>query len=349
MWVFATGWFCVKMNSMSHTSENNKSGLLAGTLSADGIYDLAIIGGAAAGLTAGVYSGRKKMKTVILSKTVGGQSLLTDNIENFPGFESISGKELSDKMRAQTEKYGVEIREGVEVESLEAPPEGGGKVFSINIKGGEPIKAKSIIIATGKSPRRLNIPGEREYENRGVVFCSICDAPIFGGKDVAVIGSGNSGLESAADLLAYADKIYVFVRGSKIRGDELLQEKLRKSGKVEFLTESEAREIKGDKFVEKIIYEDKKSGELKELPVGGVFVNIGWIPATGFLSAKGKNFVDLNEYGEVVIDPKTTESSVRGVFAAGDVSDVKYKQIVIASAEGAKAALSAYEYLTQSR
>lgn len=313
----------------------------------EGVYDIAIIGGATAGLTAGVYAGRKKLKAVILSKTVGGQSLLTDNIENFPGFESISGKELTEKMRAQTEKYGVEIREGIEVESLEKMTDAGKTVFLINIKNETKVKAKSIIIATGKSPRRLNIPGEKEYENKGVVFCSICDAPLFGGKDVAVVGSGNSGLESAADLLAYANKIYVLARGDKIRGDELIQEKLRKSGKVDFIMEAELKEIKGGKFVEKIIYADKKNGNMKELPVGGVFVNIGLIPSASFLRGKEgrSDFVEMNEQGEIVINPRTTESSVKGVFAAGDVSDVKYKQIVIAAAEGAKAALSAYECL----
>ncbi|NOY35378.1 MAG: FAD-dependent oxidoreductase [bacterium] len=306
-------------------------------------YDLVIIGAASAGLTAGIYAGRKKINTVILSKEVGGQALLTDTIENFPGFDSISGKELAAKERAQAEKFGAEIKEGVEVESIEKD----GDDFLIKIKGGDSIGAKSVIIATGKNPRRLGVPGEREFENKGVSFCSICDAPLYGGKDVAVVGGGNSGLESAMDLTKYANKIYVLEFSDKIIGDESMQEKLAQTGKVEFIADAEVLEIKGDVLVEKIIYKDKKTGETKELPVGGVFVNIGWVPATGFLSSEKGDFVELNDGGEVVIDHKTTETSVKGVYAAGDVSDVKYKQCVIAAAEGAKAALSAHEYLTR--
>jgi len=301
------------------------------------IYDIAIIGGAPAGLTAGIYAGRKKLKTVILAKQIGGQTILTDIIENFPGFDSISGRELIDRMRGQVEKYGVEIRESAEVETIDKVDE----TFSIKIRGGETIEARSIIIATGKNPRRLGIPGEKEFENRGVSFCSICDAPLFGGKDVAVVGGGNSGLETAVDLVKYANKIYILEYGSKIRGDEATQEKLRETGKVEFIVNAEIKEIKGGGFVEKIIYKDRESGELKELLVGGVFVNIGWTPATGFL----KDFVDLDEQGSVIIDPKTNATSESGIFAAGDVSDIKYHQCVIASGEGAKAALSAYDYL----
>lgn len=304
------------------------------------IYDMAIIGGASAGLTAGIYAGRKKMKTVILAKQIGGQSLLTDTIENFPGFDQISGRELISKMRAQVEKYDVEINEGVEVESIENRASTDGN-FLIKMKNGESVEAKSVILATGKNPRRLGVPGEREFENKGVSFCSICDAPLYGGKDVAIVGGGNSGLEAATDLVKYADKIYILEYNPKIIGDESTQEKLRKTGKVEFIVEAQVLEIKGDKFVQKIIFKDEKSGEEKELPVGGVFVNIGWIPATGFL----KDFVDLNEHGEIIINHKTTATSEEGAFAAGDASDTKFKQCVIASGEGAKAALSAYEYL----
>jgi len=304
-------------------------------------YDLAIIGAASAGLTAGIYAGRKKINTVILSKEVGGQALLTDTIENFPGFDSISGKELASRERAQAEKFGVEIKEGVEVESMEK----NGDDFLIKIKGGDSIGAKAVIIATGKNPRRLGVPGEKEFENKGVSFCSICDAPLYGGKDVAVVGGGNSGLESAMDLTKYANKIYVLEFGGKIMGDESTRERLAQTGKVEFVTNVEVLEIKGSVLVEKIAYRDRKTGEVKELSVGGVFVNIGWVPATGFLSSEGKDFVKLNDRGEVVIDHRTTETSVKGAYAAGDVSDVKYKQCVIAAGEGAKAALSAHEYL----
>lgn len=300
------------------------------------IYDVVIIGAASAGLTAGIYTARKKLKTIILTKQIGGQALLTDRIENFPGFEIISGKELIDKMQEQNEKYGVSIKEGAEVETITKKDE----EFEVRLRNLEiGLRARAIIIATGKSYRNLNILGEKEFENKGVSFCTTCDAPFFAGKDVAVIGGGNSGLTAGLDLIKYAKKVYILEYGPKIIGDELLQEKLKESGKAEFITGIRLKEIKGSNFVEKIIYID--NGEEKELPVQGIFINVGWTPATGFL----RGFIDLNDAGEIIINPKTNETSVKGVFAAGDATDVKYKQCVIAAGEGAKSALSAYEYL----
>jgi len=294
------------------------------------IYDVAIIGGGPAGLTAGIYAARKKLKTVILAKQIGGQPLLCDLIENYPGFEKISGKELIDKMLAQNKKYGVEIREDEEIKTIAKQDD----IFLINS-----LEAKTIIIATGRNPRRLNVPGEKEFEGKGVSYCTTCDAPLFAGKDVAVIGSGNSGLYSAGDLLKYAQKIYVLESLSKIMGDEWMAEELKKGGKVEFILGAEVKEIKGSKFVEKIIYNNDK-----EIDVGGVFISVGWIPAAGF----AKDFLEMNEDGEIIIDPKTNETSVKGVFGAGDATNTKHKQLVVAAAEGAKAALSVYGYLARS-
>lgn len=301
------------------------------------LYDVVIIGGASAGLTAGIYVARKKLNGVILTKEVGGQSILTDNIENFPGFEKISGVELTDKIRVQVENLGLKIKEGIEVKSI-VKKDG---FFNIVLKAGGTVEAKSIIITTGKNPRMLGVPGEKEFENKGVSFCSICDAPLFSKKNVAVIGGGNSGLESATDLIRYANKVYVLECGPKILGDETTQEKLRRTEKVEFVTSAEVKEIKGDNFVEKIIYKNKETDEEKEISVGGVFVNIGWVPATKFLDG----FVKLNDNGEIITDPKTNKASIEGVFAAGDCTDIKYKQCIVAAGEGAKAALSAYDYL----
>lgn len=301
------------------------------------MYDLAIIGGATSGLTAGIYAARKKINGVILTKHLGGQALLTDRIENFPGFDSISGLELAQKIKKQIENYKFPIREGVEVEKITKEND----VFSIKIENGEEIKAKAIIIATGKNPRMLGVPGEKEFENKGVVYCSTCDAPLFGGKDVVVAGGGNSGLNSAFDLLKYASNIYVMESSDKIIGDEVLQDKLKASGKAVFMTMAEIKEIKGSAFVEKVVYLDKNDGKQKELSSQGVFVNIGWIPSSDLV----KGIVDLNKFGEVIVDPKTNETSVKGMFASGDVTDIKYKQCIIAAGEGAKAALSAYDYL----
>ena len=301
------------------------------------IYDLVIIGGATSGLTAGIYAARKKLNAVILTKEIGGQTLQTESIENFPGFEKISGSELIDKIKEQVLKYGLPLKSGTEVKSISKTDD----IFEIATNISDEIKAKSVIIATGKNPRRLNIPGEKEFENKGVVYCSTCDAPLFGGKDVAVAGSGNSGLNSAYDLLKYANNIYVIESADAVKGDEFLQEKLKKSGKVSFITGADIKEIKGVSFMEEVVYLDKESGEEKALKAQGLFVNIGWSPS----SALVKGFLKTNEYEEIVIDPKTNETSVKGVFASGDVTDIKYKQCVIAAGEGAKAALSAYDYL----
>lgn len=302
------------------------------------LYDIAIIGGAGAGMTAAIYSARKKLNAVLIAKQVGGQCLLTNSIENYPGFEKISGIELIDKMRKQVEKYEVPIEEGKEVESIEKKD----GPFLIKFKDSGSIETRAVIIATGENPRRLGIPGEKEFEGKGVVFCSICDAPLFAGKDVVVAGGGNSGLNTALDLLNYANNIYVLGGRPKIMGDEILQERLIKSGKVKFFTDARITEIKGGAFVEKIIYNDKKTGEEKEISAQGIFVSAGWLPATSFLDG----FLNLNDKGEIIINPKTNETSVGGVFAAGDCTDTKYKQIIIAAGEGAKAALSAYNYLS---
>lgn len=301
------------------------------------IYDVVIIGGSAAGLTAAIYSSRKKLKTLVITKNVGGQNLLTETIENYPGFLSISGPELSKKMREQVERYEVPIKTDMAVEKIEKE----GDEFVISIKDGENIRTKTIIVATGKLPRRLNIPGEKEFENKGVSFCSTCDAPLFGDKVVAVIGGGNAGLDAALDLTKYATKVFVVVYKATMKGDELTQELLKKTGKVEFVMRAETKEIVGSNFVEKIIYTDAATNTDKELAVQGVFVNIGQLPATEFL----KDFIDLDEYGHVKINHQTNETTTPGIFAAGDVSDSLYKQAVIAAGEGAKAALSAYHYL----
>jgi len=291
-------------------------------------------------LTSAIYAIRKKLKVLLLTKQIGGQSLLTDNIENFPGFENISGAELVAKIEKQVKNLGAEIKENAEVASIEKK-DGGFLVKVKSTSGVDRFEARALILASGRKPRLLNVPGEEKFLGKGVSVCSICDAPLFQNKDVAVVGGGNAGLEAALDLTKYAEKIYVLEANGKIRGDEATQEQLRKTGQVEFQTGIEVQEIKGNKFVESLIYKDKNTGEIKELKVGGVFINIGQIPATDFL----KGFLELNQWGEIAIDPKTNQTSVPGVFAAGDATDVKYKQCIIAAGEGAKAALSAYEYL----
>lgn len=300
------------------------------------IYDVAIVGGSVAGLTAGIYCGRKKLKTIILTQKIGGQNLLTNEIENYPGFLTITGPELTEKMRQQVERVNVPIKDGSLAASLAKTPEG---FFVVKSDTGEETISKTVIIATGKSSRKLNIPGEKEFEGRGLSFCSICDAPLFSGKDVVVVGGGNSGLESALDLTNYANKVYVLEYQTQVKGDEILQERLKQTGKAEIIPCAKIKEIKGSKFIEKVTYEDAAGAE-QALAVQGVFVHIGWVPA----SALAKGLIDFNEFGEIVIDGEG-KTSLPGVFAAGDVANTKYKQYTVAVGEGAKAALSAYEYL----
>lgn len=304
------------------------------------IYDLIIIGADAAGLSAGIYAGREKLKTLILTKKLGGQSFYTDHIENYPGFLKISGTELILKMTEQAEKFGLVIKEGEEVLSIKKT----GGYFLAETKN-DRYETKSIIVASGRHWRELNVPGEKEFVSRGVSVCSICDAPFFAGKNVAVVGGGNSALESALGLSKYANKIYLLQHRKKFKGDKAAQNKLKESGRVEFLTNAETREIRGDKFVSALVYEDLASGEKRELKVDGVFINIGQVPNSSFV----EGFLKLNSQKEIVVNLQNNAASVKGVFAAGDVTNIRFKQSVIAAAEGVKAALSASEFLRDLR
>lgn len=300
------------------------------------VYDLIIVGAGPAGLTAGIYAGRKKIKAIILTDKIGGQALAYA-IENYPGVPKIDGFKLIEKTKEQVKGYGVEIKEGAGIAAVEKR----NGDFLVKTENGDSFEAKAVIIAAGKIPKKLNVPGAKEFEGKGVSFCTICDAPLFKGKSVVVIGGGNAALMSAMDLTPYAEKIYVLQHRERFIGEEILQEKLRKLEKVELITNAETREIKGEKLVEKIIYENLKTGEKKELAVSGIFVNVGYIPNTSFV----KNFLKLNEWSEIIIDPWTNEASVKGIYAAGDATNIPYKQYIIAAGEGAKAALSAYHYI----
>lgn len=301
------------------------------------IFDLIIIGGGPAGITAGIYAVRKKLNTLIITKEWGGQITRANEIQNWPGIKNISGTELIKRMVDHLKAYDsvLEIREGKEVIDLEKKDN-----HFIVRDNDEEFQAKTVIIATGKIPRSLNIPGEEEFKGKGVSICSTCDAPLFQDKTVAVIGGGNAGLDTALDLTKYASKVYVLEFLEQIKGDPITKEKLEKTGKVEFLTNVAAKEIKGDKFVETLIYEDRETGKDKELKVDGIFVAIGLAPKAGF----AEGLVEFNEAGEIKIDGEN-KTKTPGLFAAGDITDVKYEQVIIACGEGAKAALSAHDYL----
>ena len=299
------------------------------------MFNVIIIGGGMAAFSAAIYAARRGLSILVLAKDIGGQANSTDLIENYPGVSETGGYNLVNSVRAQAINFGAQV-EMAEVEKIKSAA-GSFIVYAY----GKQYKGSAVILAFGKTPRDLDVPGEQEFKGKGVSYCATCDAPLFGEKTVAVVGGGNSGLDSAMQLTKYAKKVYVLVRSDIAKGDQITQDKLKEIEAVEFIMNAEVQEIKGDKFVNKMIYKDKASGEEKELDVEGVFVNVGMIPNSDFL----KGFCELNQWGEVVINPKTNATSHVGVFAAGDVTDILEKQTVIAAGEGAKAALQCYKWL----
>lgn len=299
------------------------------------LYDLIIIGGGPAGITAGIYAARKKLKTLLITKEWGGQMTKANEIENWPGTKKISGMDLMKNMTEHLKEFEIEIKEHREVIDLDKK----GENFLVR-DSEEEYEAKSVIIATGKIPRTLNIPGEEEFKGKGVSFCATCDAPLFKDKEVAVIGGGNAGFATALDLVKYARKIYILEFFPEMKGDPITKEKLAQTGKVEFKMNIVVKEIKGEKFVESLVFEDRKTGKNTEIKVQGVFISVGMAAKVDF----AKKLVELNNIGEIVID-KDNYTKTLGLFAAGDITDIKYEQIVIATGEGAKAVLAATEYL----
>jgi alkyl hydroperoxide reductase subunit F len=303
------------------------------------MYDLIIIGGGPAGVAAGVYAARKKIKTLLIAESFGGQSIVSADVQNWIGTKSISGldlaKNLEDHLRAQE----IEIADGDLVEKVEKM-NGDFKVFT---KNGKAYETKTVLVASGSRRRKLGVPGEKEFDGRGVVYCSTCDAPLFGGKITAVVGAGNAGLEAVRDLFAYAKKIYLVNRSEKVKGDPVTFEEIKKDPRLEVINMAETKEIVGDKFVTGLRYLDKNTNELKELALDGVFVEIGSLPNSEFV----KDLVQLNSYGEIVVDHKTQRSSVDGIWAAGDASDVLYKQNNISAGDAVKAVLNIYDYLNK--
>jgi len=298
------------------------------------MYDAIIIGGGPAGITAGIYLARKNLRTLLLTKDFIGQTGLTGKIENWPGEKEISGPELMSKFEEHLREQEIEIKEeevvGVEKED----------VFSVQTKENS-FSAKVVILATGRKPRPLNIPGESEFVGKGVAYCTTCDAPFFKNKRVIVVGGGNAGFESAIELSRYASEVSLYEVASDFSADEVLREKAKKEG-VKLKTNMELTEIKGGSFVEKVKQKHENSEE-EEVDVDGVFVEVGSLPIMDF----AKDLVSTDKKGDIEIDLFTNMTKTEGLFAAGDVTKVKEKQIVIAAGEGAKAALSAYQYIKE--
>lgn len=312
------------------------------------IYDVIIIGGGPAGSAAAVYSARKRLKTLLITESFGGQSIVSDDIQNWIGERHISGFDLAKKfeehVRAFSDIVDIKMPERVtEIKSIECLI-GEERVcdFEASTDKGNKYEGKSIILAAGARRRKLNIPGEEKFEGKGVAYCSTCDAPLFSGKKVAVIGGGNSGLEAVIDLFPYAEEIYLIESNGKLRGDQMTQDEIRKNPKLkEIIFHAQALEVLGDKFVNGLKYRNKESGEEKVLSAEGIFVEIGSVPN----SEIAKDLVGLDQYGQVIIDSKNATTTHPGVFAAGDITDDPYKQNNISAGDAVKAALAAYNYL----
>ena len=296
---------------------------------------LIIIGGGPAGMTAAVYAARKQIDALLISKDIGGQALWSASVENYMGYQYIEGFELMAKFEEQMKQFPLEQKIGQGVAGLSQLDAG----FEIGTANGESYQAKAVIVATGKRPRQLNVPGEERLKGRGVTYCAICDGPLFAGQKVAVIGGGNSALEAADDMVKIAEHVYL-VSLKPFTGDQILINKVKEAPNMTVFMEHEVVAIDGESRVEAIAIRDLKSGEEKRLEVGGVFIEIGMIPSSDF----SRGIVRLNELGEIEINC-ATDTGVPGLFAAGDVTNAPEKQILVAAAEGAKAALQAHKYL----
>jgi alkyl hydroperoxide reductase subunit F len=299
------------------------------------VYDLIIVGAGPAGITAAVYAARKRMDFLVLTTNIGGQVTYVSQVENYTGFQYITGEELAAKFYEHLKYYGFDVKLE-EVKQIEP----GNDLFNVKTAYANYL-SKTVIVATGRRPRELNVPGEREFKNRGVTYCATCDAPLFEGMDVAVVGGGNAGLEAVLQLMKIASKIYLIEIMPHLKADPILVEKATASEKVEVWTKTKVLEIIGEKTVNEIRVQ--RNGEVKVLPVQGVFVEIGSIPNSEIV-----DFVEKNQWGEIIVNC-ACETSFPGLFAAGDVTNVPEKQIIIAAGEGCKAALSAFRYLSRKR
>lgn len=301
------------------------------------IYDVIVIGGGPAGMTACVYLARKKLSVLVISIDFGGQVLWTSTIENYMGYQYIMGQELAQKFTEQVNSFPIAVRVPDEVIDVEKEDDN----FVVITKYEGKYLGKSIIVATGKRPRTLDIPNEKELTGRGVSYCATCDAPLYSAKDTAIIGGANSAIWAAIDLSKIANKVYLIIR-SKIKADEILIDRLADLKNVEKYIGYIPIQINGKDKVESLIIKNTKTDQEITLPVHGVFIEAGLIPNTGFL----RGLVKTNERNEIIVNCNC-ETSEKGIFACGDVTNVIDKQIIIACGEGAKAALSAHRHVIE--
>ncbi len=297
-------------------------------------YDLIIIGGGPAGVSAGVYAARKKLKTLLITPDFGGQSIVSEGIENWIGTVKISGNDLAEALRSHLLAYAgdsVEVKEGEGAQNILKNSEGNARFTVVTDKA--EYTTKNILIATGSTRRKLEIPGAQEFDNKGLTYCASCDGPLFADQDVVVIGGGNAALESAAQLLAYCKSVTLLNRSDTLRGDEITIDKLSKNPNFKIIKNAIPAEILGDGFVTGMIYEDALTNERHKIKAPGIFVEIGLIPTTYF----AKNVLSLNTIGQIHVDPRTQQTDVPGMWAAGDCTDGLYHQNNIAAGDAVKA------------
>ncbi len=298
------------------------------------LYDLVIVGAGPAGMTAAVYAARKRMHFLMITMDIGGQASLSWEIDNYLGYQFITGPELVQKFKEHLQQFDVELREGEKATAVEKP----GDTVLIKTDKGE-YSAATVIVASGRRRKKLEVEGEDEFANKGVSYCATCDAPLFADMDVAVIGGGNSALDATLQLIKIAKRIYILEATPQLTADRIMIQKAKESGKVLTYTGAKIKRIYGDRFVQGI--EIEKGNKAESLRVGGIFIEIGSIPTSDL--ARG---VTKNERGEIVVNC-SCETNIPGVFAAGDVTNVPAKQIIVACGEGAKAAIMAFDYVNR--
>jgi len=309
------------------------------------VYDLAILGGGPAGAAAGVYAARKRLTSVIITKDWMGQSSVSEKIENWIGTVAISGMDLAKSLENHVKTYAdgiIEIKEGEKCIGIENSTSPTSPVHSFSIQTDKGwYEARTILIVTGSHRKKLEVPGASTFEHKGLTYCATCDGPMYSDQDVVVIGGGNAAFESAAQLMAYCKTVTILNRSEKFRADPGTIEAVSRNKNVKIITSAIPKEIKGDKFVTGIVYSDTKSGKDVEMKTAGIFVEIGSLPNTDF----ARNTIKLDEYGHIPVNAKNQQTSVSGIWAAGDCTNGLYHQNNIAAGDAVKAIEDIYSYL----
>lgn len=304
------------------------------------MYDLIIIGGGPAGSSAGVYAARKRIKTVLITESFGGQSVVSPDVQNFVGIPSLPGYELAIRFKEHLQAYADEVLEIAEGDLARAVKKQNGN-FVVETENGKNYESRAVLVCSGNRRRKLPAKGAEELDNKGISYCASCDAPLFKGRDVVVVGGGNAGFEAAQQLLAYATSVTLLEYSDKFKAEQITVQKVLADSKAKAIKNAEVVEVKGDGMVSGLAYKDRTTGEQHELSVAGVFVEIGAVPNTEMV----KDLVALNTYGEIAVDQKTQRTNVEGVWAAGDVTDVLYKQNNISMGDAVRALEDLYLWL----